>query len=73
MKGIVAAALILLAIGFAIALYQAQDVGAVFEWIIAYGFTLYLLTFYYDLRMSKNKHKGELSRERLTAMGQIRV
>lgn len=89
MKGIIAGLLILLAIGFGIALYFAVNVGgvysrscprhplthlsAVFEWVIAYGFTLYLLTFFYDLRMSKNKHKGELSRERLTAMGQARI
>lgn len=33
---------------------------AVLEWVIAFGFTLYLLTFYYDLRLSKNVEKGEL-------------
>ncbi|KAI0077034.1 hypothetical protein K474DRAFT_1662112 [Panus rudis PR-1116 ss-1] len=68
MKGVIAGILILLAIAFAIALYQATDVGAVFEWTIAFGYTFYLLTFAYDLRMAKGVHKGQLSRERLVAL-----
>ncbi|KAF9475103.1 hypothetical protein BDN70DRAFT_865353 [Pholiota conissans] len=59
-KGIIASTLIILAIVFAITLFTATDVGAVFEWVIAFGFTFYLLTFWYDLRMSKNVPKGEL-------------
>ena len=43
---------------------------AVLEWVIAFGFALYLLTLSYDLRMSKGIQKGELSRDRLTEMGQ---
>jgi len=31
------------------------------EWIIAFGFTFYILTFYYDLVQSKNMEKGELA------------
>lgn len=33
----------------------------VLEWTIAFGFTFYLLTFFYDLRMSKGVRKGELT------------
>jgi len=32
---------------------------AVFEWIIAIGYTFYLLTFWYDLRPSKGVNKGD--------------
>jgi len=31
------------------------------EWVIAFGFTFYILTFYYDLRPSKNMERGELA------------
>ena len=31
------------------------------EWTIAFGYTFYLLTFAYDLRLSKGVHKYELS------------
>lgn len=34
---------------------------AVIEWIIAFGFTFYILSFAYDLRLSKGVHKFELS------------
>jgi len=75
-KAIIASMLILLAIGFAIALYQgsrhdnerATFVGGILEWVIGFGFVFYLLTFYLDLRMSKGMRKGDLSREKLTAM-----
>ncbi len=43
---------------------------AVVEWTIAFGFTFYLLTFFWDLRMSKGVHRGELSRPRILAMKQ---
>ncbi|KAG6331390.1 hypothetical protein ID866_7701 [Astraeus odoratus] len=52
-KGIIASALISLAIAFGITLFYAPNVGGVIEWIIAFGFTLYILTFCYDLRMTK--------------------
>ncbi|KAI0661619.1 Frag1/DRAM/Sfk1 family-domain-containing protein [Cubamyces menziesii] len=67
-KGTIAGILILLAIAFAITLFQATDPGAVLEWTIAFGFTFYILTFFFDLRMAKGVHKGELSRQRLLAM-----
>lgn len=38
---------------------------AVLEWIISFGFTLYLLTFHYDLRQSKGVNKGDLNRENI--------
>ncbi|PPQ96254.1 hypothetical protein CVT26_005581 [Gymnopilus dilepis] len=59
-EGIIASILILLAIAFGITLRVAQDAGAIIEWIIAFGFTLYLLVFFYDLRMSKNVGRGQL-------------
>ncbi|KAI0326617.1 hypothetical protein GY45DRAFT_1258704 [Cubamyces sp. BRFM 1775] len=67
-KGTIAGILILLAIAFAITLFQATDPGAILEWLIAFGFTFYLLTFFFDLRMAKGVHKGQLSRQRLLAM-----
>ncbi|KAK7044123.1 hypothetical protein VNI00_007840 [Paramarasmius palmivorus] len=68
-KAVIAGILILLAIAFGVALFKSTDVGGVLEWVIAFGFTLYLLTFYFDLRQSKGVHKGELSAERLAAEG----
>jgi len=69
MKGVIAGLLIALAIAFAGALYgkgrTSTNVGGVIEWVISFGFTLYLLTFAYDLRMSKGVHKGELTRDAL--------
>jgi len=64
-KGSIALVLVLLAIAFAVALYKNTDVGAILEWIIAFGFTFYLATFYWDLHSSKERYKGELSIERL--------
>ncbi|GJE94770.1 Frag1/DRAM/Sfk1 family protein [Phanerochaete sordida] len=64
-KGVIAAILIILAVVFAITLYTAQNVGAVIEWTIAFGYTFYLLTFAYDLRMAKGVHRGQFSRKRL--------
>ncbi|PFH53189.1 hypothetical protein AMATHDRAFT_138319 [Amanita thiersii Skay4041] len=64
-KAIIAGILILLAIAFAVALYQSIDLGAILEWTIAFGYTLYLLTFFYDLRFARGKHRGELSEERM--------
>lgn len=62
-KAIIAGILIILAIAFAAALFKAVNVGAVLEWTISFGFTFYLLTFYYDLRQSKGIYRGELTRE----------
>ena len=41
---------------------------AVLEWTIAFGYTFYLLTFAYDLRMAKGVHRGQFSRSRLLDM-----
>jgi len=60
-KGVIAGILIVLAIAYAITFKLASSVGGVLEWIIAFGFTFYLLTFAYDLRLSKGVHKFELS------------
>ncbi|KAJ7220106.1 Frag1/DRAM/Sfk1 family-domain-containing protein [Mycena pura] len=60
-KGIIAGVLVVLAIAFGVALDTKPNVGAVLEWTISFGFTFYLLTFYYDLRQAKGVHKGELT------------
>ncbi|KAF7424257.1 hypothetical protein PC9H_009563 [Pleurotus ostreatus] len=60
-KAAIASILIVLAIAFGIALFKSTNVGGVLEWTIAFGFTFYLLTFFYDLRMSKGVRKGELT------------
>ncbi|KAJ7593408.1 Frag1/DRAM/Sfk1 [Mycena floridula] len=65
-KAIIAGILIVLSIAFGIALYKSTEVGAVLEWTISFGFTLYLLTFYYDLRQSKGVPRGELTAEKMT-------
>lgn len=63
-KAVIGAVLIVLAVAFGITLYYAGDVGGVIEWIIGFGYTFYLLTFAYDLRMEKfmqQKEGGEMS------------
>ncbi|EEB92337.1 hypothetical protein MPER_09171 [Moniliophthora perniciosa FA553] len=57
-KAAIAGILILLAIAFAVALFKSTDVGGILEWVIAAGFTLYLLTFYFDLRQSMGIHRA---------------
>ncbi|KAF9237787.1 Frag1/DRAM/Sfk1 [Melanogaster broomeanus] len=52
-KAVIGGALVLLGIAFGVTLFYAPDIGGVIEWIIAFGFTFYLLTFCYDLRMAK--------------------
>ena len=63
-KAIIAGILILLAIVFGITLFYAPDVGGVIEWVIALGFTIYLLTFWYDLRMAKPTQGRAVDREK---------
>ncbi|KAH7928054.1 hypothetical protein BV22DRAFT_226996 [Leucogyrophana mollusca] len=70
-KAIIAGALIACAVAFGVALYYAQEVGAILEWVISFGYTLYLLTFYYDLRMAKGVHKGQLNKEALIENGVV--
>ncbi|KAI0090152.1 Frag1/DRAM/Sfk1 family-domain-containing protein [Irpex rosettiformis] len=65
LKGTIATILILCAIAFAIALFNATDVGAILEWIIAFGYTFYLLTFFLDLRMAKGVHRGQFKRSEI--------
>jgi len=62
-KAVIAGILIILAIAFAILLFTHTEVGAVLEWVIAVGFVLYFLTFYYDLKQSKGMQRGELRPE----------
>jgi len=60
-KAFIAGTLIVAAIAYGICFSIAPNAGAIIEWIIAFGFTFYLLTFAYDLRLSKGVHKFELS------------
>ncbi|KAI0775304.1 Frag1/DRAM/Sfk1 family-domain-containing protein [Trametes elegans] len=69
-KGTIAGILIVLAIAFGVTTFEVVDTGAIIEWTIAFGFTFYLLAFFFDLRMAKGVHKGEFSRERVLAMRQ---
>ncbi|KAF5371851.1 hypothetical protein D9615_009542 [Tricholomella constricta] len=64
-KAIIASTLIVLAIAFAVTLFHNYDVGAVLEWTIAFGFTFYLLTFFYDLRLARHVRKGEYRMKRV--------
>ncbi|KAJ2924649.1 hypothetical protein H1R20_g12452, partial [Candolleomyces eurysporus] len=63
-KAVIASVLIVLAIAFAVALYYATNVGAVLEWTIAFLFTFYVLTYFFDLRQSKGIDRGELHQHR---------
>ena len=69
LKAAFAFVLIILAIAFGSLLKSGkdQDAAAVLEWIISFGFTLYILTFWLDLRQSKGVGKGQLNRDRLMA------
>ncbi|KAJ7733426.1 Frag1/DRAM/Sfk1 [Mycena maculata] len=62
-KGTIAGILVVLAVAFGICLFVALNPGAVLEWTISFGFTFYLLTFYYDLRQAKGVQKNELNPE----------
>ncbi|TDL17360.1 hypothetical protein BD410DRAFT_831506 [Rickenella mellea] len=64
-KAVIAGALIALAVAFGVTLDKKNEAAGVLEWVISFGFTFYLLTFWSDLRQSKGVRKGELSRERL--------
>jgi hypothetical protein len=59
-KSVVVSLLVAAGIAFYILLVKGRhyEVAAVIEWIIAGGFTLYLLTFWYDLRQSKGVKRG---------------
>jgi len=66
-KAVITIILISMAIAFAVVLYKSTDAGAVLEWAIAFGFTFYLLTFFYDLRQTKHFRKGEYFRDGIRA------
>ncbi|KAF8550344.1 hypothetical protein OG21DRAFT_1514124 [Imleria badia] len=61
-KAVIGLTLVVLAIVFGVTLFYAPDVGGVVEWLIAFGFSFYLLTFVYDLRMARVR-VGEVSEE----------
>ena len=69
LKAVVASILVILAIAFGVLLDldKKHDVAAGLEWTIAFGYTVYLLTFWYDLRQSKGIGKGMLRPENLMA------
>ncbi|KZW03729.1 hypothetical protein EXIGLDRAFT_662984 [Exidia glandulosa HHB12029] len=71
LKGFLAVVLIAAAIAFGVTLGRKQNVAAIIEWCISFGFTFYLLTFYADLRASRNVSAGELTREKLIAGGNV--
>ncbi|EJD07165.1 uncharacterized protein FOMMEDRAFT_144900 [Fomitiporia mediterranea MF3/22] len=64
-KAAYATVLIILAIAFGALLDSKPNPGAVVEWTISFLFTLYLLSFWYDLRQSRNHAKGDLSPQHL--------
>jgi len=66
-KGIIGLILIALAFAFGATLFKNKNVGAVLEWTISFGFSFYLLTFFYDLRLSKGVPAGVLTREKVRA------
>jgi len=59
-KVIIATILVIAAIAFGICLDVAPNAGGVLEWAIAFGFTFYLMTFWYDLRQAKGVERGAL-------------
>ena len=62
-KAVIGFTLVLLAIVFGVTLFYAENAGGVVEWTIAFGFTLYLLTFAYDLQMAKVAVAGQANKE----------
>lgn len=70
-KAFLAVILIAAAIAFGATLGRKQNVAGIIEWAISFGFTFYLLTFWSDLRASRNVSAGELTREKLIANGNV--
>lgn len=62
-KIVIVTILVVAAIAFAVCLFVAKDAGAVLEWFIAFGFTFYILTFWYDLRQAKGVRRGEMKEQ----------
>lgn len=75
-KGIIAAILICLGVAFGILLFGDSealiDAGAILEWVIGFGFTAYLLVFFYDLRLAAPRHQKSQALKNMEA-GQWRV
>jgi len=63
-KGAIAFILILLSVAFGVAMYKAVNVGAVLEWVIAFGFAFYLISYFWDLRLSKPGKLDNYSHEK---------
>ncbi|KAF8478863.1 Frag1/DRAM/Sfk1, partial [Gautieria morchelliformis] len=61
-KTIIVLILIILAIAFGVTLGTRNNAAAVLEWIIAFGFTFFLLTFVYDLRLVRSQWVDQDSR-----------
>ena len=53
--------LTVLAVAFAALLFTRSqpNTAAIIEWVIAFGYTFYLLTFWWDMRGSKDVASGE--------------
>ncbi|KAH8106661.1 Frag1/DRAM/Sfk1 [Phellopilus nigrolimitatus] len=69
-KTVFAVILIALAIAFGALLDSSDpDSGAIIEWTIAFLYTFYLLSFWWDLRQSGGLSKGELGPEHLESTG----
>ena len=82
MKAVVAGILIILAVAFGVLLKTGDDFNAshpgptpvdkllndaaILEWTIAFGYTFYLLTFWWDLRHAQSAHSSD---ERLMGYG----
>jgi len=64
-KAVIGLTLVVFGIVFGVTCYWAPNVGGVVEWSIAFGFTFYLLTFAYDLRMARVAEVSEVSKERI--------
>lgn len=65
-KGAIALVLILLSVAFGVAMYKAVNVGAVLEWVIGFGFAFYLISYFWDLRLSKPGKLANHDHEKLT-------
>ncbi|KAF8671974.1 hypothetical protein RHS04_08025 [Rhizoctonia solani] len=61
---------IALSIAFGITMYKgSNEVAAVLEWMIAYIFVFFLITFYFDLRPAAGSPKGKYDVSRIVGVG----
>jgi len=69
-KALIVTVMVAASIAFGVLLDVKPDPGAILEWAIAFGFTFYLLTFWFDLRQARGVRKGEMfSRRRVQMRG----